>query len=113
MDPQISRPQFYEGEYLGAADLEAGVEYARDGLSRHALGAHVWGIAIGMELVERSFPNGQIELLLSPGFAWDGYGRSLVALSPRVLSLNEFVNFQDTTDPAGIPVQVWIRFREL
>ena len=37
---QNERPQYYEGQYLGAEDLAAIVRFARNGQARHALGAH-------------------------------------------------------------------------
>lgn len=36
------RPSFFEGQYLGADDLEAFLKYAREYDARHLLGAHTW-----------------------------------------------------------------------
>jgi hypothetical protein len=113
MSSQIERPQYYEGEYLGAADLEASVTYAHDVAARHALGAHLWGIAIGLDLVERPLASGDVEIAMSPGIAYDGYGRSLVALAPQLLTPDLFVNVPDTADATGAPVQVWLNYSEL
>lgn len=113
MDPQIERPQYYDGEYLGAADLQASVEYARAGLTRHELGAHLWGIGLGLDLVERPLPSGDVEVVLTPGIAWDGYGRQILALAPKVVGLDRFANLQAQTPAAGIPVQVWLTYEEL
>ena len=110
---QDRRPEYYEGEYLGADDLEAIVRYARVGQARHALGAHLWGIAEGLDLVERPLAGGDVEIVLTPGVAWDGHGRGLVALVPQRLSLDRFANFQDDTPPEGIPIEVWLTYREL
>ena len=65
----IERPQYYDGEYLGADDLSALVRYGRAAQARHALGAHLWGIAAGLDLVERALPSGDVEEVLSPGVA--------------------------------------------
>lgn len=109
---QLERPVYYEGEYLGADDLAALVRYAREGQSRQSLGAHVWGIAVGLDLVERALPGGDVEIVLTPGLAWDGYGRTLLALAPRRLPLDLFAGVGDT--PAGpIAVEVWLVYREL
>ncbi len=110
---QNTRPQYYEGEYLGSDDLEAIVRYARVAQARHGLGAHVWGIAIGLDLVERALGGDGVEMVLTPGVAWDGYERALVAPAPQRIGLDLFENFKDDTVPEGVPVEVWVRYREL
>jgi hypothetical protein len=110
---QLERPQYYEGEYLSADDLAAIVRYARTGQAQHALAAHVWGLAIGLELVERPLTGDDVEMVLTPGIAWDGHARTLVALAPQRLSLDLFADFQDTTVPAGVPIEIWLTYREL
>ena len=45
------RPRFFEGQFLGADDLDAFLRYAREQDARHMLGAHTWGIVTGIELV--------------------------------------------------------------
>jgi len=110
---QLERPQYYEGEYLSADDLAAIVRYARTAQARHALGAHTWGIALGLDLVERPLGGDDVEMVLTPGVAWDGYARPLVALAPQRLSLDLFADLQDATAPTGVPVAVWLLYREL
>jgi Chaperone of endosialidase len=110
---QNARPRYYDGEYLSADDLEAIVRYARVAEARHALGAHLWGIAIGLDLAERDLGGGDVEMVLTPGVAWDGYARALIAPAPQRLPLDAFANFQDDTLPEGIPIEVWIAYREL
>lgn len=110
---QLERPQYYEGEYLSADDLAAIVRYARGAQARHALGGHTWGIALGLDLVERSLTADDVEMVLTPGVAWDGYGRPLVALAPQRLAIDLFADLQDATLPTGVPVQVWLAYREL
>lgn len=109
---QLIRPQYYDGEYLGADDLAAIVRYARSAQARHALGAHVWGVAIGLDLAERVLTSGDVEMVLTPGVAWDGYGRTIAALAPQRLPLDLFADFQDDTAATGIPVEVWLAYRE-
>ncbi len=81
---QAQRPQFFEGQYLGADDLGATVEYSRLLAQRHDLGAHTWGIAIGLTLVETPMPDGSpaVTVTIAPGYAWDGFGRPIVVLAP-------------------------------
>ncbi len=74
-DNQNQRPLFFEGQYLGAEDLTAAVAYARTQQARHALGAHTWGIAAGLQLTEKDSPagGGQVDTYIQPGYAWDGW----------------------------------------
>jgi hypothetical protein len=115
---QTQRPQYFENQYLGADDLTAAVEYARLQQTRHALGAHTWGIAAGLQLVEKaSSSGGGIDLFVQPGFAWDGFGRPVVILAPYKLSTEKFKSFvfdsaQDAGNPEGRLVEVWLRYVE-
>ena len=109
---QSERPRFYEGQYLGAADLSAGLDYGRVQTARHALGAHTWGIAIGLDLVERSLPSGGVDVSIMPGVAWDGYARPVVVLAPARLTTDKFSNFQAVTPSEGQLVKVWLRYDE-
>jgi hypothetical protein len=109
---QNQRPLFYEGQYLSAVDLDTSVDYERFQLARHELGAHIWGIGIGLDLRERNLPSGDVEVSIVPGIAWDGYGRAIVVLAPVKVSLDKFVNFQSTTSAEGLLVKVWLRYDE-
>jgi hypothetical protein len=100
------RPSFFEGQYLGADDLQAFLKYARESDARHVLGAHTWGIVAGIELVESTSPVGEVEYSLSPGVAVDGYGRLLVVTTPYKLTTDLFAQ-----QPSGT-VNVWIRYEE-
>jgi hypothetical protein len=109
---QSERPRFYEGQYLGAEDLSAGLEYSRAQTARHVLGAHTWGIAIGLDLIERKLPSGDMDVSIMPGVAWDGYARPVVVLAPAKLSADKFSNFQADTPLEGRLVKVWLRYDE-
>ncbi len=109
---QNARPDFYEGQYLGADDLDAVVDYHRIQQARHTVGAHTWGIGAGLELRERKLPTGGVDVSILPGIAWDGYGRATVVLAPTRISEDRFVNFQATTPPEGQLVKVWLRYAE-
>lgn len=103
------RPQFYESQYLGAEDLDALVRYFREARARHALGPHTWGIAAGLKLKEVESPagGGEIDVYVTPGFAWDGFGRTIVVMSPYRIPISQFSRI----DSDG-PVPVWLRYRE-
>ena len=114
---QNQRPHFFEGQYLGAEDLAAAVDYGRTEMSRHALGAHTWGIAMGLQLRETTLPGGQIDLYVVPGYAWDGFGRPIVVLAPYKLPSELFKSYifdpaVDGGTPAGRLIEVWLRYDE-
>ena len=112
------RPEFYEDQYLGADDLNTAIGYGRAELARHSLGAHTWGIAVGLEIVEKPVPglNGQVDNYLTPGYAWDGFGRVITVLAPYKLPPDLFTSYK--FDPAidgagnGRLVEVWLRYWE-
>lgn len=115
-DSQTQRPKFYEEQYLGAADLTAAVDYGRTQQARHALGAHTWGIAIGLQLAETPQPGGTVSVHLLPGYAWDGYGRPIFVLSPYKIPEEKFSQFKfdpsiDTTGKGRL-IQIWLRYDE-
>jgi hypothetical protein len=118
---QNQRPRFYEGQYLGADDLQTIVEYLRAADARHALGGHTWGVGIGLSLLEKSAPGApnRVEVTLLPGFAWDGFGRPLVNERPTRLpeSLFADIPFHPTLDDVtaggkGRLVPVWLTYDE-
>jgi hypothetical protein len=98
------RPVFSEGQYIGAADLNAVIEYARDDHRRSMLSAQSWGIAVGLDLIELTNPAGDVELYIEPGVAWDGYGRPIIVLAPALVTPDLFAG-QLSADP-----QVWLRY---
>ena len=97
MSDQIQRPVFYEGQILGALDLEATVEYSRGQEARHERYLHTWGIATGLKLTKKpkqlELSTGTVdyvEVLLSPGMAIDGRGREIVVAQEQRLSESDF-----------------------
>jgi len=103
---QMERPNFFEGQYLGAQDLTSLEVYLRQRDARHALGAHTWGIAMGLELTEVETPGGGVEVYIQPGYAWDGYGRPIVVLAPYRIQEELFASTSTG------PVRVWLRYDE-
>jgi hypothetical protein len=86
---QLTRPQFFEGQYIGADDLQTIVAYARARHAQHLLAGHSWGIAAGLELVEQPSPDGSVAVWLQPGYAWDGYGRPILVDTPTPIGLQQ------------------------
>ena len=113
------RPRFHEGQYLGADDLSTIVDYERRSQARHALGAHTWGIAIGLQLTEKSAPGApnRVEVTLQPGFGWDGFARPVA--NGRPTRLNEalfaaipYAPALDGPGGSGRLVEVWLAYDE-
>jgi len=114
---QEQRPRFFEGQYLGADDLTAAVAYNRLQNARHALGAHTWGIASGLQLKETPLPGGKVDVHVMPGYAWDGFGRPIVVLAPYKIPAELFRPYVydpalDDGTPAGRLIEVWVRYDE-
>lgn len=110
------RPQFYEGQYLEAADLAAVVDYSRTELERHLLGGHTWGIALGLDLVEVT-AGGTLNVFIEPGYAWDGFGRAVVVGTPSQLAGSLFASYDSTfvsgnPPPPPVAVDVWLCYDE-
>ncbi len=111
----IKRPNYYEGQYLGAQDLVADQEYQRQQDQRHRLAAHTWGIAAGFEIEEVQQPggNGSVDVFIHAGYAVDGFGRAVINLQRYKLPPGRFAHF---LPKAGTPKQlipVWLRYREV
>ncbi len=116
---QAQRPQFFEGQYLGADDLTATVEYSRLLAQRHDLGAHTWGIAIGLTLVETPTPDGTgaVTVTIAPGYAWDGFGRPIVVLAPYQVPADLFksIVYDGSKDAGPLPGRtypLWLKYSE-
>ena len=93
MSDPVARPVFFEGQILGALDLQDTVEYSRGRDARHSRYLHTWGIATGLELSAKEkevdvngTPVKYQEIWLSPGMAIDGRGREIIVSEARRLS---------------------------
>jgi hypothetical protein len=112
---QEQRPKYYEGQYLGAADLEAAVTYARLREARHFLGAHTWGIAAGLQLQEVARPErgSGVDMFIRPGYGWDGFSRTAVVLQPYQIPAVLFQSYTyDPANPEGVLVAIWLEYVE-
>jgi hypothetical protein len=112
---QAKRPRFFEGQYLGAADMTAALEYGRIQAARHSLGSHTWGIATGLKLKEVESASGgeegEVDVWITPGLAWDGFGRTIMVLEPKLLPQEKFKGFS-AEKKDGYLVEVWLRYDE-
>jgi hypothetical protein len=98
------RVRWREGQRLDATDLTDEQAYLTGLGHRHATGPHDWGIVTGLWLTAACQG-----LLLSRGFAVDGYGRELVVPNDLVLRWPAVEPPVDSEDrPAAI--DVWLRY---
>lgn len=100
------RPHFFEGQYLGAADLAVLLDYLREQAARLRLAGRSWGVVSGLELVQGTDPGGAVQYTIAPGVAIDGHGRLLALLQPTRLDAGLFA-----LQPTGL-VNVWLRHSE-
>jgi hypothetical protein len=91
---RIERPTFYEGQILGAADLDLAVEYSRGRDAREARYRQIWGIVTGLGLrkVEKrdAASNAYVDVFVDAGGAIAGTGRELFVGSEERLSEDLF-----------------------
>lgn len=96
------RPNFNEGQILGAADLNAQVTYDRLGAALHERTEHIWGVAQGLVLTPTTNTTGTkpyVDIDLYPGRAVDQLGRALVVMSPLRLQVSDFTGQIANRDP--------------
>src|SRR5215469_5514862 len=115
---QTQKPRFFEGQYLSADDLSGVMEVAAVAEARHAIGAHTWGIAMGFDLLEKpvgSTPS-PVNVIMQPGYAWDGFGRPIVSLAPYQIPAERFAAYTYNAaidEPNGRLVEIWLGYREV
>jgi hypothetical protein len=99
MAEYVKRAAFYEGQFVGAADLNLTVSYDRDAFARHERLQHTWGIVAGLGVVPADRTTGAApqekkfqEMTLDPGVAVDGRGRVIVVTEPTRLPEDAFID---------------------
>ena len=117
MNSMISRPAFFEGQLLAAADLSHIVDYARGQSERHNRFLHRWGIVNGLELTtedaEDAAGNAYKRVFLGPGAAIDGNGREILVTERQELDAGRFVQTQGSNvdETAFYPVFLSSEYR--
>jgi hypothetical protein len=115
---QTQKPQFYEGQYISADDLTGILQFSSVLQARHAIGAHTWGLAMGFDLLEKPVGSSAspVNVFLQPGYAWDGFGRPIVALAPYQIPPERFAAYTYNAaidEPNGRLVEIWIGYSEI
>lgn len=90
--PGITRLNYYNRQFLGANDFMEEQQYHRDMRRRHNIGPHTWGIVAGLDLRQTDVAGspGQVDVILDPGMAIDGFGREIVVLEPLTFTSELF-----------------------
>jgi hypothetical protein len=102
----VDRPSFSEGQLLSAADLQLGVDYAREQLETHQSTAHTAGIVEGMTIVLRaaSAGGGAQDAFVSAGYAVDTAGSQIAVTSTTPIVATPLAG-----SPTGeYPVFAWV-----
>ena len=115
----IERLNYYEGEFLGAADFQAEQDYHRDMRRRHNVGQHTWGIVSGLDLVQ--LPKGTntvngppaVDVYVQPGMAVDAFGREIVVLNKTQLTPDLFAPYFDASNAGPQTMYVWISYAQV
>jgi hypothetical protein len=115
----IERLNYYEGEFLGAADFQAEQDYLRDMRRRHNVGQHTWGIVSGLDLVQ--LPKGvntvngppAVDVYVQPGMAVDAFGREIVVLNKAQLTPDLFAPYFDASNAGPQTMYVWISYAQV
>lgn len=87
MATTIERPVYFEGQILGANDLQQSLDYSRDENARHERYLHSWGIAEGLDVKQRAD-----DFVLEPGFAIDSSGAPIVVPESVVLDRQQLID---------------------
>jgi hypothetical protein len=89
MSGPVARASFYEGQVLGAGDLQAVVDGARLADAIHERSEHTWGVSEGLALVSSPGASGAPpSFVVQPGVAVDPNGRRIVVASEQPVSFD-------------------------
>lgn len=111
----LQQVRFYEGQYLRARDLRDLSSYFLELERRHIAAEHLWGVAVGLELVgflkgtedAPGKPEDLQDLYVKRGVFFDGYGR--IGVQRERLRLNDIAVEQTLEDSR---YQIWVVYTE-
>lgn len=79
---RLKRPNYYTGRSISADDLRAGQDYQREKQWQHNRMLHGYGVVVGLEVGLETSPDGGTKVIVSPGYALDGWGREIAVTEP-------------------------------
>jgi hypothetical protein len=98
----ISRPTFYEGQFIAADDLNGVVRQAAGWQGRHGRLLHSWGIASGLALdsapKKTAAGADYVDVTLKIGMAIDGFGYEIVVAADTLINPALFDQSSVATD---------------
>lgn len=104
-----SRPRYFDGQLLTADDFRAEQNHHCEKLWLHNRMLHGYGIVSGLEISVQANENGDVQLLIAPGYALDGYGHELIVPEPMRVVIGHdrrdfvvFLKYAELDDPASI-----------
>lgn len=120
MADYVKRASFYEGQIVGATDLNLAVSYDRDAQARHLRLQHTWGIVTGLELTgadrTTSAASGSKpyqEVTVAAGIADDGTGRTIVVTEATRVPDEEFADLGVVISDPEAWYPVFLRGRDV
>lgn len=84
---RLKRPNYYGDEPVTATELRAEQEYQREKQWQHNRMLHGYGVVAGLEVGLQEDESGSTRLVVSPGYALDGWGREIVVTDPLAVYL--------------------------
>jgi hypothetical protein len=82
----VSRVNYFSHQILRTQDFEDEQAYHLQARRRHNISHHVWGIVTGLELTQDKDKT----IIVTPGFAVDGFGRELMLAGSRSVPATAF-----------------------
>lgn len=79
---RLKRPNYFDGGQLTTDDLNAAQAYQRERAWQHNRMLHGYGIVVGLEVGVQENEDGSTQVIVSPGYALDGWGREMVVIEP-------------------------------
>lgn len=79
---RLKRPSYFAGQLLTADDLRAEQDYHIQARWQHNRMLHGYGIVVGLEVAIQENDESSTQIIVSPGYALDGWGREIVVTEP-------------------------------
>lgn len=79
---RLKRPNYYAGKLMTADDFLAEQNYQLERQWQHNRMLHGYGIVVGLEVGLDVNEDGSTQVIVSPGYALDGWGREIVVTEP-------------------------------